>query len=321
MKRAQIAVRVLLSVLLFSIPVSLTMGVQQPTYPVSFSLNPSVLSVNSNVSTLACVSVSGPSNSIQINTNDKMAFLFDPSVGTVSLPPSPTVVLTSAAASPNVPPMATSADFSVALGTTNSSKLVITYNSTPKNLVYGTSICTQVNIATAAAAGTGLVRFSSQLSTVSGNLPSINVSLVSFPTSAESVVFMSNILFPSVGSIFTPLNALGDVNGNNTGAGNADGFVGGAAPMPTACTFDSLRVSATTTGVSFPYTFTLWKNDAATSMTCNLTTDPGTNTVTCSDTTDKVSVVEGDLVAVQVVQPGFTCCSPFGNIGIALHCK
>jgi hypothetical protein len=323
MKSFKIAQVALLFFFLLALPATST-SAQQPIYPVSFSLNPSVFAVNSNVSTLACVSVSGPSNSIQVRQGNVLIFVFDPSIGTVSLPGSPTVTLTNAAASPVVPPQAVSADFSVAQGVSNPNKVTITYNDpATKNLPYGTNICTQVNIATAATPGPALVRFSSQLSTISGNLPSVSASLVNFATgNSSSFVFMSNIVFPSIPTFFTPLNATGDLTTNRTFAGNGDGFTDGAAPMPGTCTFDSLKVAATTSGAaSFPYTFTFWKNDSPTSLTCNLVTPLAAGTVTCEDTTHTVSVVAGDMVAVMVDQPGSIGNSPQGNIGISLHCK
>ena len=183
-------------------------------------------------------------------------------------------------------------------------------------------LCTQIDIATSSTPGAAQVKFFSPLAITTGNLPVISVSLVNFPTSRGSYVFSSMLNIPSIGSFFSPLNASGDPSGFNTGAGNGDGFITGATPIPATCTFDSLQVSATTGGgPNFPYTFTLWKNDVATSMTCGLSTDSGTNTITCSDTTHTVPVVPGDLVAMQVVQTGFTCCTPFGNFGISLHCK
>jgi hypothetical protein len=157
-----------------------------------------------------------------------------------------------------------------------------------------------------------------------GASASLDVSVVGGALPSTAFVFMSTIAIPSsTGSFFSPLSGFGDPTGQNFVAGNGDGFVAGAAPMPVACTFDTLWVSATTMGVSFPYTFTLWKNDAPTSLSCALTTDAGTNTVKCSDTSplDEVMVLAGDMVAIKVVQTGYTCCTPAGNFGISLHCK
>jgi hypothetical protein len=298
-------------------------GVQQPNYPIIFSLNPSVFPINSNVSTLACVTVTGTATAIAIHQNDIFGLIFDPAVGTLSLPPSPTVTLTTNPTAPAANPAATAADFTVTQGS-NPNKIVITYtNQATQNLRYGTNICTQINIATASTPGTGTVRVASQLSTMNGNLPTINFSLVDFATSRGSYSFMSAISIPNPGSFFTPLTGFGDSTGMNTGQGTTDGFGVAAAPMSTACTFDSLQVSATCIPiqVTFPYTFTLWKNDAATALTCGLTTDTGAGTVACSDTTHTVPVVAGDMMAVQVVQPGFAGTSPAGTFGISLHCK
>lgn len=324
MKKTHIIGFLILMLVLAGYPAKPAVAYQQPIYPVSFSVNPSIFATNSNVSTLACVTVTGPSNSIAIHHNDTMTFVFDPSVGTVSLPVSPTVVLTTSAGSPTIPPSPVAGDFSVSLGSSNPNKLIIQFtNATTENLVYGTNICTQVNLATAGTPGPAVVRFSSQLATTTGNLPSTSVTLVDFPTgNSTSFGFVSNIVFPSLGSFFMPPNALGDPSGQNTGAGNGDGFITGAVPMPGTCTFNSLRVAVTTGGgPAFPYTFTVWKNDSPTSLACNLNTDTGTATVTCADTTDQVPVVAGDLISIKVDQPGFTCCTPYGNAGIALNCK
>ena len=67
MKNTKIIQLVLLSLVLIAVPIHLTMAVQQPSFPISFSLNPSVFPVNSNVSTLACISVVGPANAISIH--------------------------------------------------------------------------------------------------------------------------------------------------------------------------------------------------------------------------------------------------------------
>src|SRR5882724_7048851 len=285
MKSVRIIPVVLLSLVLVVLPIKMVSGVQQPNFQITFSLNPSVFPVNSNVNTLACVSIPGPSNAVAIHQNDFFTYIFDASVGTVSLPPSPTVILTTSPFSPTVLPAATAGDFTVALGVSNHNKLVITYTNTQtRNLAYGVSVCTPVNIATTATPGSALVRFSSPLSTGTGNLPTIPVSLVDFPTSRGSYVFVNASIIPSIGSYFAPMTGSGDPTGGNFGQGNGDGFAVSATPMPTVCTFDSLQVSATTLGTAFPYVFTLWKNDAPTAMTCGLTTDVGTNTVTCSDT-------------------------------------
>jgi hypothetical protein len=322
MKSVRILQVVFLSLVLLVLPIKMVGAFQQPNYPINFSLNPSVFPISSNVSTLACVTVPGPANAISIHQNDIFGLIFDTSIGTLSLPPSPTVTLVTTPVAPVVSPVAVAGDFTVALGTGNPNKLTIKYtNAATKNLLYGTNICTPVNIATAATPGTGMVRVGSPLSTLSGNLPTITVSLVDFPTSKGSYSFISASSIPSIGSYFAPLTGFGDPTGGNSGQGNGDGFAVAAAPMPTSCTFDSLQVSATTIGTPFPYVFTLWKNDSPTALTCGLTTDVGTNTVTCSDTTHTVSVVAGDMVATQVTQTGFTCCSSAGTFGISYHCK
>ncbi|HZS47653.1 MAG TPA: hypothetical protein VFC63_21470 [Blastocatellia bacterium] len=328
MKIVRIVQILIFCLILLALPVKRIRAFQQPSFPVSYSLNPSVLPVNSNVSTMACVSVVGPGNSITLQPTDFFIFFFDSSVGPVSLPQSPTTpILTTSSASPNVPNAATASDFSVFNGAANHNKLVFAYTpNQAKNLAYGTNICTQVNIATAGTPGPALVRVSSQLSTTANNLPSITATLVDFPTSKGSYSFMSAISIPSTSPFFAPLNGFGDPTGMNTGQGTVDGFGVAAAPMPAACTFDSLQVSATAIGgAQFPYVFTLWKNDQPTALTCGLTTSSGTDTVTCSDTTDAVSVAPGDLVATQVSQTGFiqgvSCCTPAGTFGISLHCK
>ena len=322
MKSVRILQVVFLSLVLLVLPFKIASGVQQPSFPISFSLNPSIFPISSNVSTMACVTVTGPGNAVSIHQNDFFTFIFDASVGTVTLPPSPTVVLTTSPFSPTVAPAAVAGDFTVMLGASNHNKMVIAYtNPQTRNLAYGVNICTQVNIATASTVGPALVRFSSQLSIATGNLPTIPVSLVDFPTSKGSYMFMAAVSIPNAGTFFAPLNGFGDPTANNNAQGNGDGFAVGAAPMSAACTFDSIQVSAITVGTPFPYTFTLWKNDAPTTLGCGLTTDVGTNTVTCSDTTHTVSVVPGDLVATRIDQTGFTCCSTAGTFGISYHCK
>src|SRR5882724_10372163 len=115
MKSVRIIQVVFISLVLLVLPIKMVSAVQQPSFQINFSLNPSIFPVNSNVNTLACVSIPGPGNAVAIHQNDFFTYVFDASIGAVSLPPSPTVILTTSAFSPTVLPVATAADFTVAL--------------------------------------------------------------------------------------------------------------------------------------------------------------------------------------------------------------
>jgi hypothetical protein len=77
---------------------------------------------------------------------------------------------------------------------------------------------------------------------------------------------------------------------------------------PAACTVRSLTVHAITTDSINPIeadttTFTVFKNDAATSMTCGITNPPINNaTFACSDSTHTFAVVQGDRISLQFTE-------------------
>jgi hypothetical protein len=77
---------------------------------------------------------------------------------------------------------------------------------------------------------------------------------------------------------------------------------------PAACTVRSLTVHAITTDAMNPIeadttTFTVFKNDAATSMTCPITNGTTTNTTyACSDSTHTFAVVQGDRISLQFTE-------------------
>ena len=78
---------------------------------------------------------------------------------------------------------------------------------------------------------------------------------------------------------------------------------------PAACTVRSLTVKAITTNLyssnieADTTTFTVFKNDAATSMTCAITNGTGNGmTYACSDSTHTFSVVQGDRISLQFAE-------------------
>jgi hypothetical protein len=77
---------------------------------------------------------------------------------------------------------------------------------------------------------------------------------------------------------------------------------------PAACTVRSLTVNAITTDAmntieADTTTFTVFKNDAATSMTCGITNGTTNNaTYACSDSTHTFAVVQGDRISLQFTE-------------------
>jgi hypothetical protein len=125
-------------------------------------------------------------------------------------------------------------------------------------------------------------------------------------------LFGINLNIPGQATFFVSPNGT-----NSTGTTAAAGDI----IMPAACTFDSLYTLANATSGSGTATVTLYKNDAATNLSCSNTVAVGSNTQ-CHDpngaTTDAVAVEAGDLVAVRVAWSG---SAPFGRLAISLHCR
>lgn len=94
---------------------------------------------------------------------------------------------------------------------------------------------------------------------------------------------------------------------------------------PFACTvsglFLSSRVVQAFNSTSEVQTVTLYQNDTATAMTCNLP-QPNTllgNTASCSDTTHTVSVAAGDILYYAVTRSNLN--GGYSRLGISLFCQ
>jgi hypothetical protein len=99
---------------------------------------------------------------------------------------------------------------------------------------------------------------------------------------------------------------------------------------PTACTVRSLTVNAIVTsagGGSIEAditTFTVIKNDVATSMTCPIATTNGTannSTMSCSDSTHTFTVVQGDRISLQFAETITDFNFGFVGFGTTLVCN
>lgn len=99
---------------------------------------------------------------------------------------------------------------------------------------------------------------------------------------------------------------------------------------PTACTVRSLTVNAIATSAgggsieADTTTFTVIKNDVATSMTCPIATTNGTannSTMSCSDSTHTFTVVQGDRISLQFAETITDLNFGFVGFGTTLVCN
>ena len=109
---------------------------------------------------------------------------------------------------------------------------------------------------------------------------------------------------------FSPLYATGTFTGNTTIGGN---FVA----MPVACTMSALNVGVNNyqTPAADVTTLTVYKNGAATAMTCSVTTNG--NGSSCQDKTHTFSVAGGDSISVAFSE---TNVNPFNKVVVNLVC-
>jgi Collagen triple helix repeat (20 copies) len=99
-------------------------------------------------------------------------------------------------------------------------------------------------------------------------------------------------------------------------------------PASAACTVRSLTVNAIVTKLLNPIeadtmTFTVVKNDAATTMSCSIATTNGTadNTIlTCADPANTFTVVQGDRISMQFTETIGDEANQFINAGTTLVC-
>jgi hypothetical protein len=115
--------------------------------------------------------------------------------------------------------------------------------------------------------------------------------------------------------------------GNNSG--NEGNFSQLAfLPAPASCTVRSLAINALVTNVANPIvadtmTFTVVKNDVATTMTCAIATTNGTannSTLSCSDSAHTFTVVQGDRISLQFTETLTSGANQFINAGTTLVC-
>jgi hypothetical protein len=96
---------------------------------------------------------------------------------------------------------------------------------------------------------------------------------------------------------------------------------------PTACTMLSLTVNAITTNLVSPIeaettTFTVIKNDTATSMTCAISNTTANNTTySCSDSTHTFPVLQRDRISLRVAETLTDGAYDMVNFGTTLVCQ
>jgi len=110
---------------------------------------------------------------------------------------------------------------------------------------------------------------------------------------------------------FSPLYATGTFTGNTTIGGN---FVA----MPVACTMSALNVGVNNyqTPAADVTTVTVYKNGAATAMTCSVTTNG--NGSSCQDMTHTFAVSGGDNISVAFSESNI---NPFNKVVVNLVCQ
>jgi len=88
--------------------------------------------------------------------------------------------------------------------------------------------------------------------------------------------------------------------------------------MPVACTMSALNVGINNYNIPSPdtTTITVYKNQAATAMTCSGTTNG--NRLNCRDTTHVFSVAAGDSISIAFVE---TSATPFNKVTVSLVCQ
>ncbi len=99
-------------------------------------------------------------------------------------------------------------------------------------------------------------------------------------------------------------------------------------PASAACTVRSLTVNAIVSNQANPIVadtmvFIVIKNDAASSMTCQIATTGGTannTTLSCSDSTHTFTVVQGDRISLEFTETTSSGANQFINAGTTLVC-
>jgi hypothetical protein len=127
-------------------------------------------------------------------------------------------------------------------------------------------------------------------------------------------MFLGNTVNPTALNFFIPFSGAESIS-----SGGFTTYANAMAPMPVACTLDVLRVVLTGTGGtgSNTQTITVYKNGAATALSCSVGS-PGTGSSASCSSTNAVSVVAGDTVALFGSQ---TSSTPIYRIGTGVRCN
>jgi hypothetical protein len=127
-------------------------------------------------------------------------------------------------------------------------------------------------------------------------------------------MFLGNTVNPTILSFYIPFSGA-----ETSPGGGFSTYALAMAPMPVACTLDVLRVVLTGTGGSGSntQTITVYKNGAATALSCTVASPGIGGSSSCSSTTP-VAVAAGDTVALFGSQ---TSSSPIYRIGTGVRCN
>jgi hypothetical protein len=125
---------------------------------------------------------------------------------------------------------------------------------------------------------------------------------------------------PAVAGTTFFLSPLASSSSVSTAANSTIASANGAnfSVMPVACTMSALNVGINNYNApgSDITTITVYKNQAATGMTCSGTTNG--NTSVCRDTTHVFSVAAGDRITIAFVE---TNINPFNKVTVSLVCQ
>jgi Collagen triple helix repeat (20 copies) len=129
--------------------------------------------------------------------------------------------------------------------------------------------------------------------------------LINPGTSAGTTFFLSPLFHTSSVSLASNLSIASATEAN-------------FAAAPVACTVSALNVGVNnySSSAADTTTITIYKNQAATSMTCSATTNGSSNS--CKDISHTFSVVGGDSISIAFVE---TNATPFNKVTIELVCQ
>lgn len=165
------SILLLLSLFIFA---GFSYGQGQPSYAIIPSIKPSVLPVDSDVVITACASNEGTASTIPILSGNIINFNFDVNLLAVTGVSTASVIDPATGAAGTI----SASDFTVTQGPGNVNKVFINYiPMITKTFGARTQVCVNVSAHTAAVPTTSSVRFYGQLTTITGNVPYVTISV------------------------------------------------------------------------------------------------------------------------------------------------